>query len=68
MSTTISITNNVNNLLDNQQKRLNAKAKEGLMHSVLMLVLTDNTFMERAKLLNDYLGDQGVVNLEDRNL
>lgn len=66
MATEVWITANINALL----KAALAKRtkKEGLMHSILALALTDPEFLKRAKAFNNYLGNQGVANLEKRGL
>ena len=68
MTTGVAITNKVDNLIEGKQKRLGAKAKEGLVHSIFVLALTDPQFLKRAQELNNYLGDEGAENLEKRGL
>lgn len=43
-------------------------SKEGLVNSLLLLALIDQSFVERAVRLNDYMGNRGQVGLNHLNL
>ena len=62
------VTHEVNQRIDAAQQRAGLTAKEGLIHSILMLALTDPTFMQRACEMARYLGDVGSTKLNGREL
>ena len=68
MSTTIAITNKVDDLIDTKKQRFVANSKEGFVHSILVLALSDEEFLKRAQEFNKYLGDEGVTNYEGKGL
>jgi len=68
MSTTIAITNKVDDLIDTKKQRFAANSKEGFVHSILVLALSDEEFLKRAQEFNIYLGDEGVTNYEGKGL
>jgi hypothetical protein len=61
------LTEEMNKLLDGWKKKLGT-TKEGLLHSILMLTLTDDNFMNQAKLLTEVKKNEGVAKLEKRGL
>ncbi len=62
--TQIWVTDEINKLLD--AELTSGEKKEGLLHCILTLALTDKQFMSRAKSLNQYLKNEGATNLEKR--
>lgn len=64
--TEVWITNKVNDMLKLVLKK--GTKKEGLIHSIFVLALTDPQFLKRAQALNRYFGNVGVTKLEDRGL
>lgn len=61
----VYLTETINALLDNKVKEVGAKTKEGLVHAIFLLALTDKNFLQQAQELNrDYFGELGEQNLE----
>jgi len=64
----VAITDEVDSLLEQKKQQVGAKTKEGFVHSILLLALTDDDFLRRAKELSDFLGGGGAGRLRQRDL
>ena len=62
----VYLTKKINELLDQKVTEVGAKTKEGLVHAIFFLALTDEKFLQQAKKLHvDYFGGLGGVALEE---
>jgi hypothetical protein len=68
MATGVAVTNKVNGLIDSQKARLGLQSKEGLVHAIFMMALTDEAFLSKAAAMSRYLDEKGSEALETMGL